>query len=438
MVTVDLATSPGLGTADRSLIGLGWNHGDSLAPVEGLRPPVVRIDAALDKLPASWTDTDLEPLRAKVGEVRRIGATPQVILSYMPAWLANEPYGRDPSKLAPRDLDAWHALIVAVVTNLAETSPGRLRFEVWNEPDVPVFWQDSPAAFLDLAVTTHRAVADVKVVHPEWDLEVGGPAAVAPEPALMVAYVKAVADAGLPLDFVSWHYYANHPFLGPDGNEGFVPEPVYRADAHRNPTMSPAAFGAQVPMVRAWVGAALTGTGLDPEYVIDEWNVAAGGYDLRHDSHEGAALAAGALIEMERSGLDGADFYRAVGSDTLGDWGMTTASGGRKPVWWVFDAWSRMAGGPRLAVAGDDPATGLWARATRASDGTARVLLATFLANGGSGRPVTLALPGCTASTATVTRFDDATPSPTTVPLAAGSLAIEMPDQTAVLVEVPC
>jgi hypothetical protein len=144
---------------------------------------------------------------------------------------------------------------------------------------------------------------------------------------------------------------------------------------------------------------------LSPDLVIDEWNVSAGGYDFRHDDAEGASLVAGILIEMERAGLDGADFYRAIsGSNNhIGDWGLVHADGTPKPSWWVFRAWAALTGDVLLS-GGDAPATGLWARATR-DHGCVSVLLANFVATGAPARTVAVQLggdlPQCRAGRAT-------------------------------------
>ena len=62
-----------------------------------------------------------------------------------------------------------------------------------------------------------------------------------------------MVDEGLPLDFISWHHYANSPFLGPDGNEGFLDEALYAALARRNPDSTPAHFRDEVEGIKAKV-----------------------------------------------------------------------------------------------------------------------------------------------------------------------------------------
>lgn len=398
-ITVDAASV--VGVSNQRLAGFGWNMG-TIDGVRPLLPPTVRIDADLASVSPALGVVHLDSLVQRVATVRSTGAEPIVILSYMPVWLGSpRAYGRDPQRVAPADLDQWEALIEQVVRGLVTAAPaGRYRFEVWNEPDLPIFWQDLPTAFIDLAVRTHRAVGSVAADFagtPGLQIEVGGPAAFFADPLFISAYVDAVTRAGLPLDFVSWHHYGNTPFLGPDGAEDILPTyvlPVYPVLGQRNPATSPVAYGAQVTAMRALIdGLLATRPAYDPELIIDEWNLSAGGYDVRHDTNEGAAFAAGTLMEMEAAGLDAADFYRAAGGHRVGDWGITRPDGTVKPTWWVFDAWQRSAGN-LLDVDGASPGEGLFARATRAGT-QVHVLLASFVATGGADRTIQLVLKGC-------------------------------------------
>lgn len=420
VVTVDAGSD--LGATNPKLLGVGWNTGtlDGVAP---LVPPTVRIDADLHQASRGPGQLDLGPLLGKVAAVRAIGAEPLVILSYMPTWLAQHFGGfdgRDPTRVRPRDFDAWQALIGQVVEPLATSPSPARRFEVWNEPDLPVFWQDLPDAFFELARRTHAAVAAVEA-DTGLDLEVGGPATAFPDPAFIVPY----AHDNDP-DFVSWHFYGNHPLLGPDGNEGFIPDEAYRAIAHRNPVTSPREFSAQVEMVRSWVA---PGTKL----AIDEWNVAAGGFDLRHDTSEGGAFDAGALMEMEKAGLDGADFYRAMNGpgDRAGDWGLTRTDGSPKPAWWVFRAFGDTAGTRLHASAPADP--DLFMRATRRGP-TIHVLLSNFSAEGGHDQAVRVTATGAAcgprATVRVMTGPDGDLATGTGAPVVAGRVDVDLPAQS--------
>jgi hypothetical protein len=451
IVAVEL-TRP-LGPVNHDLTGVGWNTGSSLEPVADIHPEMVRIDGSLQDRSRGPGQLDLEPLLDRIAQVRDIGAEPLVLLSYMPRWLG-EPRvtgpGQNPTRMGPYDLDVWQQLVEDVVRTVATAPDPAYRFEVWNEPDIGlVFWHDTPERFVEMALRTHRAVADVEA-ETGLPLQVGGPATglgLGQWNDTMVPYLAAVADAGLPLDFVSWHNYANAPFLGPDGPEGNLDPALYEALKGVNPNASPLAYSAEIEEHRATIAAAIAGSGLDPELWIDEWNVSAGGYDLRHDNAVGAALVAGTLVEMERAGLDRAAIYRAISGsqDRPGDWGIVTADATPKPTWWVFRAWWAMTG-TRLATSGDDATTGLWARATL-DGGCVSVLLANFVATGSPARTVRLdlagPLPHCRGRrTTTVSALDASSTTlaqPRTVQFGTQeSVTVPMAPQSVAAVQISC
>ena len=444
VVTVDLA-APGT-PVNAHLAGLSWNAGEDLRTVADIAPPSVRIDGGLQDVSPAKGVLQLDRLLRRVSEIRRIGADPLVILSYMPAWLG-EPvaFGRDPTRVAPADLDDWEALIVDVVRALATAPEPAYRFEVWNEPDLPTFFQDSPDRFLDMAARSHRAVATV-AAETGLPLQIGGPATAAPDPVFMVPYAQRMVADGLPLDFVSWHYYANHPFFGPDGNEGFVPDLVYEANARRNPGASPRLYGEQPAIVDAFLAPVLAGSDRDPELLLTEWNISAGGFDVRHARHEGAAFVVGTLTELERGGLDRSDYYRAIGDDAdhPGDWATVDASGERRPSWWALQAWNETVGGSVLPVTGDDRDRDFWVRATRAADGRIDVFLAGFSSRAETARSIDLVFDGvCSQPAAEIGRLDPtssdlATRAPVAVAGSPPAVQVDLPSQSAAFVRLRC
>ena len=441
-VTVDLNHSTG--AVNPNLTGVVWNSGDSITSLAAVHPKIVRIDGSLQDRSQGPDQLDLQPLLDRVAQVRAIGAEPLVILSYMPRWLGAPRAGtNDPTRVGPYSLDLWQQLVTTVVRTLATAPQPAYMFEVWNEPDI-TFWQDTPAEFIAMALRTHQAVADVKQ-ETGLPLEIGGPAAAFQLNATMVQYLQAVAQAGLPLDFVSWHKYANSPYLGPDGPEGNLPLDIYEKLAKRNPKTTPLDYATEIAAIKAQVHTALAGSNLKPKFIIDEWNVSAGGYDLRNDDAEGASLDAGILIEMERAGLDAAAFYRAVSGSTPGDWGLVYADGTPKPSWWVFRAWAAISG-KVLALTGDQPTAGLFARATR-DNGCVSVLLTNFVATGAPARTVRVnlsgALPYCHGPlTTTLATLDNTSTSLATHSIVQigrqQSLTVPMASQSVALVQLTC
>jgi xylan 1,4-beta-xylosidase len=155
------------------------------------------------------------------------GLRPVVELSFMPAALA-----RDPGKTVftyegiispPRSWRRWGDLTGDLAGHLLERYgedevTGNWAFEVWNEPNIPVFWSGTPEEYFRLYDTSARAI---KSVHPR--LRVGGPSsAAAGWVAQLLAHLRA---SGAPLDFVSSHVYGNAPLdlrpaLASAGREG--------------------------------------------------------------------------------------------------------------------------------------------------------------------------------------------------------------------------
>ena len=152
-----------------------------------------RIDAAFDRL----LETGLRPV---------------VELSFMPRDLAT-----DPSRTTfhyrgiispPRDLALWTDLVESFVRHLVarygRDEVARWPFEVWNEPNLQLFWAGTQAEFFALY---DAAAAGVKSVDPAF--LVGGPATSA------VGWVDDLLEhcrmTGSPIDFVTTHTYGTAP-----------------------------------------------------------------------------------------------------------------------------------------------------------------------------------------------------------------------------------
>jgi xylan 1,4-beta-xylosidase len=412
-LTVDAAAPTGA-KVNRNLVGVNW-HGEHPRRIRPLGVDLVRHDASLEHLFPKGPELDAKAmvgLNDALDRIVRAGGRPLVILSYMPAWLGDAYEGdfRDPTKLPPRDREVWRSLVERVVTELTAGRAARgrrpvRRFEVWNEPDWPIFWQDSPDRFFDdVFVPSAQAVAAVEQ-RTGRDLRFGGCACVGPDPAFIERMVSLARERDLPLDFVSWHWYANTPFLGPDGREPLgspeqqaLIEVVFPFWGRRNPAATPASYGEQIGMVREWVAAALAGSDRPlPELYIDEWNLSAGGFDKRMDTNEGAAFQAAVLMEMQRARLTRAATYSAVDPAYLpepaGGWGLVTLRGTRKPAWWTYWLWRRLA--PEVVAAELDTgvADGVWALASRAR-GRVTVLASSFLAEDAHPHALSLELSG--------------------------------------------
>lgn len=141
-----------------------------------------------------------------------IGVRPVVELSFMPAALAADPertvFDYRGIVSPPKDWAAWHDLVGALARHLVDRygidEVAGWGFEVWNEPNLVVFWSGTRAEYLRLYDEAARAVKAV-----DSRLLVGGPATAAGE--WIETLVAHAAETGVPLDFLTTHTYGNLP-----------------------------------------------------------------------------------------------------------------------------------------------------------------------------------------------------------------------------------
>jgi xylan 1,4-beta-xylosidase len=162
--------------------------------------------------------------------ILEIGIRPIVELSFMPRVLAADPeqtvFTYRGIISPPADWSDWHALVKEYATHLVERygidEVAKWGFEVWNEPNLVVFWTGSQDDYFQLYAESARAVKAV-----DQRLRVGGPSTAASEwieP--LAAYAE---DNGLPLDFVTSHTYGNLPVDAEPalGRHGFEKSPIW-------------------------------------------------------------------------------------------------------------------------------------------------------------------------------------------------------------------
>ncbi len=178
----------------------------------------VRAHAVLHDALAVYRETGAGPVHefSKIDQVMdrllETGLRPIVELSYMPRDLAAEPektvfdYGAIISR--PRDFERWTALVRDLVAHVADRygreEVRRWAFEVWNEPNLCVFWAGAESDYLRLYDASARAV---KSVDPGF--RVGGPATAAA--GWIDDLLEHCRTADVPLDFISTHTYGLPP-----------------------------------------------------------------------------------------------------------------------------------------------------------------------------------------------------------------------------------
>lgn len=138
-----------------------------------------------------------------------LGLTPVVELGYMPRDLATDPtrtvFTYQGIISPPKDWDRWAGLVRALTAHFVDryglqNVRDHWTFEVWNEPNLSVFWSGTPAQYWRLYETAAHAVKDV-----DDQLRVGGPATAA------VGWIDDQPHVDAPVDFLSTHVYGTVP-----------------------------------------------------------------------------------------------------------------------------------------------------------------------------------------------------------------------------------
>jgi xylan 1,4-beta-xylosidase len=155
---------------------------------------------------------DFDRIDTQYDQILALGVKPVVELSFMPAALARDPeetvFGYRGIISPPRDWARWWELVRELAAHLVDRygidEVADWGFEVWNEPNLIVFWSGTQEEYLRLYDTTADAI---KSVDPR--LRVGGPSTAAGE--WVEALVRHAAENNVPLDFLTTHTYGNLP-----------------------------------------------------------------------------------------------------------------------------------------------------------------------------------------------------------------------------------
>jgi xylan 1,4-beta-xylosidase len=155
---------------------------------------------------------DFTVVDALYDQLIQIGLRPIVELSFMPAAIARDAtqtvFGYQGIISPPADWAQWYDVVRALAAHLVDRygidEVATWAFEVWNEPNLVVFWSGTKDEYLRLYDESARAVKSV-----DERLRVGGPSTAASE--WIETLTAHAADAGVPLDFITTHTYGNLP-----------------------------------------------------------------------------------------------------------------------------------------------------------------------------------------------------------------------------------
>lgn len=256
----------------------------------------------------------------------------------------------------PADPGVWAEVCLGIIRHYNEGwadgfEYGIEHWEIWNEPDNPdsgVMWSGTDDEYFELYAVSARAI---KGAFPQ--LKVGGPACTMINEPHTREFLRRCRDEALPLDFFSWHTYA-------DGVGSIVDNAA---------------------VVEGWLDEYGFG---DVEVHLNEWNHMAA-VDLAGDPVEtrrylferlkgapGASFAAGVLCALQDSRVAIANYYD--GQPRGWYCGLFDDYGAPLPTYRVFEEFSRLAGLPRAGAAFQGDTRGLYALAAR-RDGALELLL---------------------------------------------------------------
>ena len=108
--------------------------------------------------------------------------------------------------VAPEDYQAWAQAAVHVARHYNDGWADGFQWdieywEVWNEPDISLFWTGTPEEYYQLYEAVARALKAY-----DSTLKVGGPSWCCDQ-TFFRDFLTYCRDHQVPLDFVSWHYY---------------------------------------------------------------------------------------------------------------------------------------------------------------------------------------------------------------------------------------
>ncbi|HHH77704.1 MAG TPA: hypothetical protein ENL18_00630 [Thermoplasmatales archaeon] len=192
----------------------------------------------------------------------------------------------------PRDFGKWAEICKHIVMHYNDGWNNGYHYnitywEIWNEPDLSGFWNGTAEQYYELYGETSRTL---KEYNPS--LKVGGPCTSSVGNASYTTeFLDYVTENGLPLDFFSWHMYADSP------NE------LYEASRAVRKMLDDHGF-------------------TECENINTEWNINILSPQRDKDNAKNAAFTASSLISFQDAGIDHAFRYRGTQDN---DWLMRLA-----------------------------------------------------------------------------------------------------------------
>ncbi len=256
-----------------------------------------------------------------------LGANIVFRLGYSAEWDRTPPRHNAP----PKSTDQFARICAGIVKHYTQGWAGGADYnishwEIWNEPDIPMFWTGTPEQSYELFAQTALAI---KAIDPA--LKVGGPGLcdVFNHREFLDGLLRHCTERGVGLDFVTWHMYDR--------------DPCHTATAAHIVRSSMDRFG---------YGSA--------QSILDEWNMGPQDWEVMKASPEamqayfdeihgnaGAAYIASVLVRLQDSPVDVATFF----SGTNMIWGLFNVYGVPHKASYAFVAFSKLLATPNRMYA---------------------------------------------------------------------------------------
>lgn len=277
------------------------------------------------------------------------GLKPFLELSFLPRQLAGDGatsvFYKKSLVGSPKDLGKWNQMIHQFIKHYIQRygihKVRQWYFEVWNEPDIHIFWPDSNEAYCELFISTFQTI---KSIDPE--LRVGGPGILSLtmlQSDWLTRFLHDVCRRDVKPDFISIHSY---PY-----DESLRPSNVTQMDYEENPDVlfQKIELSADIEylsrvIVKLKESVTEVMGKVAPELHMTEWNATGSHRDLVNDTCFKAAYIVKNVLE-NMDGLHSFGYWTAtdlleefkMSSEMFhGGLGLMTYNGIPKPAFYAF------------------------------------------------------------------------------------------------------
>jgi xylan 1,4-beta-xylosidase len=291
------------------------------------------------------------------------GMKPFVELSFMPGKLGKSRKAKSEisgiNNTMPKDDNKWISFIKAFISFLIHRYGVEevisWKFEVWNEPNIFVFFKGKKKDYFHLYEITSKAIKEV-----EPRIKVGGPSTALL--AWLPDFIQYTKDNNVPLDFITSHYYPGEP-LGLGLMFKYMKSMLIDSVTKMNKLKSGRVIDAgrcfmndqteeEIEMDK---GMMAKNTSIarneigDLPFYLTEWNLSATITSYSNDTRKVAAFLIKSIVEMDNI-LNGTsvwafsdifDEFVLMPDEFTGGFGLLTVNGIPKPQFYALKMLSR-------------------------------------------------------------------------------------------------